>query len=244
MSVYSDKNQKVFVTSMRKVSLDMMKNWDSNRKCDITRVNEIFTYYTEEKVTLVPGIISAYICKNGKYNIYDGYHRYCAAVKYVTDTKKDIHIIFKILATDDQSIVWKEFSILNKHVYVPDAYMSKEFDTDKRNRACEVVDAICKKYTPLCSPARKPHAFNFNRDQLIDTLYSIDETKVRLDVEIIARKLLVINAITKTIVTSSKIPKRCTDTDFYVFWNSLEKIKYLLENDMQKTEAQVFLLKR
>lgn len=204
-------------------------NWSKNRPACDTRVNDITKYYKENNIKIIPGIIYVWL-NNGQYQITDGLHRYTAALQLDRNIKVILHINY---STNEQEII-DEFININKSIAIPSIYLE---DNDNKKNICEsVVKQLCLKYPNFKSPSRKHFVYNFNRDLLIEyfSTFDLNFNITDLDTKIFDI-LMVLNKQAKHNVITGKIvhPKKCDNSDFYLFYLEKYHIKTEVENNIK-----------
>ena len=209
-SIYKDDISEYFLTDINSLHKKYkIKNWRLNRKVDLVRINEIKTYLLMNKCTILPGIISGWEI-DGDLEIYDGYHRICAAID------SNINLLIRI-SKCNIDIIKYDFKSINQSISVPYLYL-EENNLKKRQIIESVVDKFCEAYPHNISPNRNCQKQNFNRDNFISLLQNleIDFFIENLDVKIY-QILFGLNNQAKIYVKTNKIttPKKC---DYYQFW--------------------------
>jgi hypothetical protein len=210
-------------------------NWIKNRPADKTRVNEIYQYYKDEEIDLIPGITYVWYHLKKLY-IYDGLHRFLAAQKLVKNDNKDIKILLHINLSKNEEDIIEEFIKINKSIPIPSIYLDNELLIKKQ--ICQnIAEEFCKQYPDFISTSRKPHIYNFNRDLLIEwfSTFKIDFHIKNLD-KIIFKILLKLNEKAKQQIISGNIqhPKKCDKYNFYIFFLEKEYIKSEIENNIKR----------
>lgn len=213
--VYKEQDFEVIKTSIKSlVKKYVIKNYSRNRPPDMVRVAFLENFYTLNHVFLIPQMISAWK-KDDTLYIYDGIHRLAAAMNLLNT--KNMHVIIKIFTKDDESKVIQDFKEINSAVCVPWLYM--EEDNKIKKIVCEsVVDKLSTRFKHNVSHSRNCQKQNFNRDNMIELISSlnIDFNKDRLD-NIIFNQLLNLNLLAKEYIKENDITahKKC---DYYGFW--------------------------
>lgn len=205
-----------------------IKNWKKNRPADKFRIDEISEYYLKNNIKLLPGILYVWLNKD-KYFIYDGIHRYEALKKL---NKDDINILLYINLSNDEDSIIEDFININKSIPLPSLYTEKTEIT--KIQICQnVAEHLCKKYPHFVSTSRKPHTYNFNRDQIIDFIstFNINFKIKNLDY-IIYQILIKLNDHAKNKILENKIihPLKCKKYNFYLFYLDKIYIKSEVEN--------------
>lgn len=211
-------------------SKDMSKNdfvnWDKNRPPDTVRIQQILEYYQTNDVNLVPGVI--HVWRKGDKNIvYDGIHRLLAA--FACD--KNLTLLLQIYHTDKEQDIIDHFLNINKSISVPSIYL-EETSVLKRLVCENVATDMCNKYPSFVSPSRKPFVYNFNRDNLIEFIASlnIDFSRPGVDKQI-NNELTGLNHVAADFVVRNKIkcPKKCDFHKFYLWYLDKAYIKHRIE---------------
>lgn len=228
---YGD-DDKIYLSSVSKCQDLDIRNWNRNRPVDNVRVNDILKYYKNKEITCIPGIISVW--KNGsKYAIYDGGHRYFAAIDMLRDTGSDMMCLLRVFDTGDEKEIVNDFCCINKAISVPTLYLEETVDTAKK-RVCEhVTNYMCGKYWSFCSPSRKCLQYNFNRDIFLEFLSDLNIDFARTDVEAhLIQQLEGLKNYAKDHVLKNRIvtPKKCEFHNFYLFYLSYNFIKARIES--------------
>jgi hypothetical protein len=205
-----------------------VKIWRFNRAADETRVASIRKYYIDNDTRVVPGCISGWVFGN-VLEIYDGWHRYSACME---NGDSDMFIYIKVLHTTDMKSVMADFKNINQSVSVPELYF--EDGVELKKEVCEkVAKRLCDEYPECRSPSRNPQPQNFNRDNFIDLLsslnvdYYIENLEIKLWNEIIG-----LNKEAHYYVKSHNIktPKKCDYYRFWLFYLNRDYIKSKLES--------------
>lgn len=158
---------------------------------------------------MIPGII--YGWKNG-YNIevFDGIHRYLAAKEL---NNGNIHLLFQLHINCNEKNIIDEFKAINKSVSIPVIYLEQN-NYIKKN-VCETVTRLMsEKYPNNLSPSRNCWKQNFNRDNMIDF---IDSLNIALA---IFNELNGLNNEGKLYIQKHKIevPQKTLKTNLYLFY--------------------------
>lgn len=209
-----------------------IKNWKKNRPADKFRVDEIYEYYLNNNIQLLPGILYVWQYDN-KYFIYDGIHRYEALKKL---NNENINILLYINLSDNEESIIKDFTNINKSIPLPSLYIDNT-EVSKINICQNVSEQLCKKYPKFVSTSRKPHTYNFNRDQIIDFIstFNINFKIKNLDY-IIYQILIKLNNHAKNKILENKIvhPNKCKKYNFYLFYLDKSYIKCEIENALKE----------
>ena len=212
-----------------------INNWIKNRPADKIRVNEIYQYYKDNEIELIPGIIYAWSHLKKLY-VYDGLHRFLAACKLVKDDNKDIKILLYINLSKNEGDIIEEFININKSIPIPSIYLENEL-LIKKQMCQNIAEEFCKQYPDFISTSRKPHIYNFNRDLLIEWIstFKIDFHIKNLD-KIIFKILLKLNENAKNQIITCNIthPKKCNKYNFYLFYLEKEYLKLNVENSIKQ----------
>jgi hypothetical protein len=209
-----------------------IKNWKKNRPADKFRVDEIYEFYLSNKITLLPGILYVWLNKD-KYFIYDGIHRYEALKKLNND---NINILLYINLSNNEDSIIEDFTNINKSIPLPSLY-TENTEISKIHICQNVAEHLCKKYPKFVSTSRKPHTYNFNRDQIIDFIstFNINFKIKNLDY-IIYQILIKLNNHAKNKILENKIihPIKCKKYNFYLFYLDKSYIKSEVENALKE----------
>jgi hypothetical protein len=220
-------------TNVQNIDFTKIVNWSKNRPPDQIRIKQILEHYNNCNITLIPGII--YMWKNPEletYSVYDGIHRLLAANEY----KSDAILIFHILTSKNEQDIINDFLNINKSVSVPTIYL-EETNVIKKLVCQNVADDLCRLYPTFVSPSRKPYVYNFNRDNLVEFISTLDIDFYKSGIDkYIINELKGINCEAKNYVFRHKIeyPKKCAYHDFYLFFLDKSVIKQKLENFLNK----------
>lgn len=207
-----------------------IKNWKKNRPADKFRVEEIYNFYLNNNIDLLPGIIYIWFYNN-RYYIYDGLHRY-EALKKLNNNK--IKIILYINFSQDENSIINDFTNINKSVPIPSLYTEYIEDQSqiKKDVCEEISEQLCKNYPQFVSTSRKPHTYNFNRDQIIDFISTLCiDFKIKNISYIIYKILLSLNDKAKKLITENKLecPSKCKKYNFFLFYLKKHYIKEEIE---------------
>lgn len=99
----------LYKCKISEINNDIFKNWEKNRPPDEIRITQIYQYYLDNNLKIVPGVIYTWE-KDNKLYIYDGIHRFLAAQK----TNNDMTFLLQIRKTDKESEIINDFLNLNK----------------------------------------------------------------------------------------------------------------------------------
>ncbi len=231
--IYSDSNFNVLQLYSTDDLLASFTNWSKNRPPDESRIENIREYYMKHNVRLVPGMIHVWFNPDDNtYKVYDGIHRYLAAMRQ--DVQMTMFI--RVFKTQDEQAVIDDFININKSISVPSIYL-EEGNLYKRIVCTNVTRKFCEKHGAFVSPSRKPYVYNFNRDVFTEFLseLQIDFTKENVD-NIILNSLAGLNHYAQSFVTDNKIecPKKCHFHKFYLFYLDKNFIKSKIEHDCNK----------
>jgi len=205
-------------------------NWNKNRPSDPVRLLEIEQYYSKKNEHSTCGVVHAWKNKEN-LEIFDGYNRFSALAKYDM-----MNILVQIYENIDESIIEEEFKTINKSISVPVLYF--EQDNFFKRKVCEsVAMGICKQFPTHVSPSRNCQKQNFNRDNLIDLVSTleIDFTIKQLDYKIL-QEWDAINFIGKDFVTRNNIPTFQKNKYSNCYWVFLkpETIKAKIEESINR----------
>lgn len=201
-----------------------VKIWRLNRPVDSLRVEVITSYFTLENVKVIPGQLSGWENESGELEIYDGFHRFSAA-------NDNMHTYVKVMHTNNIEDIVKDFKNINMSVCVPELYLDES--TNKKKEVCEhLAQKMCDTFPNCRSPSRNPQPQNFNRDNFIELIASLDIDFYIRNLEIkLWNEILGLNREAKQYVASHKIktPKKCEYNNFWLFYLSRDFIKSKLE---------------
>ena len=231
LSVYGDEERGVTIEMTKtSVILNNMINWSKNRPPDEVRVAQIADYYKTLNVRLVPGMVSAWKKKDeDQYIIYDGIHRLLAAAQI----DYDVDVFVKVWKTDNETDIMTDFKAINMAISIPFVYLHESHILKKT--VCEsVAKKMCEMYPMFLSGSRHPQPQNFNRDNLIEFLSSlnINFTRHKVD-ELIISELQKLNQYAKkyVIINNIKVPNKCDTHNFYLFFLK----KTFIANKLEET---------
>ena len=219
----------LFECKTDEIDKNLFVNWEKNRPPDEVRISEIYNHYNINNVDLIPGIVYAWF-NNGKLNIYDGIHRFIAALQ----CSKKMSFILQIKKSSEQEII-EDFLNINKSISVPSVYL-EEGNVIKKLICQNVADMLCKKYPTFVSPSRKPIIYNFNRDNIVEFISTLNIDFMRSNVDlIIFNELLGLNFVAEEFVKSRemKCPKKCHYYKFYLFFLEKNLIKRKIEDKLE-----------
>jgi hypothetical protein len=231
--IYENPELRVIKCSVTDIDKHNIVNWSKNRQPDNVRITDLSKYYAENSVRLIPGVIYAWQRSNtDKLEIYDGIHRLLAAYEY----GENMTCILSIRITNDESEIIKDFTCINKSVSVPSIYL-EETNVFKKIVCQNVAEMLCKQYPTFVSPSRKPYVYNFNRDNLIEFISSLDVDfcKPRID-KYIFNELMGLNLYAERFVERNSIthPKKCAYYKFYLFYLDKTLIKSKIEEALTR----------
>ncbi|CAK0778445.1 hypothetical protein CCP3SC1AL1_990001 [Gammaproteobacteria bacterium] len=208
-------------------------NWNKNRKPDSIRIDNISSYYKVNNITTIPGIVSGWLHDNNIVEIYDGIHRFLASHSE-SNTSTNREILIKLTSTVNESEIIEDFTNINRSVSVPVLYLEQN-NYEKRAICEKVVTYYCEKYKAHVSPSRNCQRQNFNRDNFIDMIASlnIDFSTKNLE-NVIIQHINGINMYAKSYIDRNKIivPNKCRYNGFYMFYLEYKYIRDRLENDI------------
>lgn len=208
-----------------------IENWNQNRPADISRVDDLIQHYKNRNEKLVPGVIYAWK-KDNWLQIFDGIHRVLSAMNH----HLDMTVLIQIYDTTEESLIVDEFKNINKSINVPTIYL--EEDQHYKKQCIEsIVEKFCKKYKPFVSPSKNHQPQNFNRDKLIEYIstFSINFSKKNVD-EFVLKEFRGLNFQAKDYIHRNKIkvPNKCYEHSFFLFYLPLDYIKTTIENTFTK----------
>jgi hypothetical protein len=179
---------------------------------------------------LIPGIVYVWF-KNEKYIVYDGIHRLLAAFSCNFNMVCLVHI--KI--TENEQDIIDDFKNINKSVSVPSIFL-EETSVFKQLVCQNVASELCKLYPAFVSPSRKPFMHNFNRDNVVEFISTleIDFTKSGIEYHIIDQ-LCILNRYASEYVVYNQInvPKKCHSHKFYLWYLNKPFIKKKIEESLR-----------
>lgn len=228
--IYKQDNVSIFLFTIKDLrsKFHHILNWSKNRKPDQVRIVQIKQQYSDpDKEYLIDGLISAWKYKDKLY-IYDGIHRY--------EASKNIHknkILIKIIDTNDESVIINDFKNINKSISLP--YIFLEDQNELKVSICNKVSEMLVSQWPMNqSPSRMPWRCNYNRDAMVDTIFSqleIDYTFPGIaNVIFDAFKHANEQAKTHVLNTNRKdIKQKAHDTNFYIRYIDTHIIKHKME---------------
>lgn len=208
-------------------------NWDKNRPPDEVRIKQIVEHIVSKNCLLIPGIIYTWKrpCETShakeKLYVYDGIHRLLAGL----ETKREMTCLVGVLVSNDEQDIIDDFLNINKSISVPSIYL-EETSVLKKMVCQYVADEMCRRYPAFVSPSRKPYVYNFNRDNLVEFISTLQVNfcKSGIDKQIV-NELIGLNSVAKEYVSRNKIvhPRKCQFHNFYLFFYDKVLIKHRLE---------------
>lgn len=224
--VFEADRSKLYKTQTDDLDQEMFLNWSKNRPVDPVRIAQIQEFFSCNNIRIIPGVISIWQHHN-KFHVYDGIHRLQAAFNSSMNMTLLIHVL---MSTKEQEVI-DDFVNLNKSINVPVIYL-EETNWMKRNVCQSVADEMCRRYSAFVSPSRNPYRYNFNRDNLVDFLSTleIDYTMSGVD-KILLNEFVGLNLRAMDYVNSNKIkhPNKCDYHKFWLFYLDQHLIKHCLE---------------
>lgn len=202
------------------------QNWSKNRPPDQSRVDEIYEYYKLHNSSIIDGILYVWNDGEDNYYIYDGLHRYEAAMM----NDREMHAMICFYETKKEADIINHFITINKSINVPCLYM--EDSNYYKRRLCEdIAKEYARKYPEFLSNSIKPHVPNFNRDNFIDLLATLNIDFKKSDaIEKVLDILAELNQLMKEKKKFAKQkPKKCNTSDFYLFFLDNLSIKKYIE---------------
>jgi hypothetical protein len=203
------------------------ENWDKNRPPDEVRVKQIKEFFDNKNADTIPGIIYAWDKGEDRLQVYDGIHRLLAG----KECNRGMICLIQVNSTSIEQEIIDDFLNINKSVSVPSIYL-EETSALKKMVCQEVADEMCRRYPKFVSPSRKPYAYNFNRDNLVEFISTlqIDFCKPNINIQIV-NELIGMNHFAKDFVSRNKVsyPRKCTFHNFYLFFLDKSVIKNRLE---------------
>ncbi len=227
--IYEDNYVKIIKCNIKDLDKNAYINWEYNRPVDIVRTSDISKYYINNKIKIIPGIIHVWKKKN-KYVIFDGIHRLFAAI----DSNEDMFVILQIYNTNDENKIKQEFLNINKSVSLPCIYT--DFENKIKKNVCEdVVNYIIRDYPAFQSPSRKCFKYNYNRDNLIEFISTIDIDVTIKNIAIdIYNILIFLNSVAENNINkyNVEVPTKVKKYKFYLMYLQKEYIKKEIENTL------------
>jgi hypothetical protein len=207
-----------------KKSFKDIKIWRLNRPVDNLRVETIKNHFILDNVKVVPGQISGWVNEINELEVYDGFHRLCAA-------NDNMYVYIKVLNSKRNEDCIKDFKMINMSVSVPELYLVETTHTKKK--VCEgLAQRMCDTFPNCRSASRYPQPQNFNRDNFIELISTLDIDFHIQNLEVkLWNEILGLNKEAKAYVYHHKIktPKKCEWNNFWLFYLSREFIKSKLE---------------
>lgn len=225
--IYKNEYITLLKCNLNDLKLNEINNWKYNRPVDELRSSDICDYFIKNNTMLIPGIIFAWKT-NYNYIIFDGIHRFMAGVK----SGNNMTMLLQIYNTQDEEIIKQEFLNINKSVCLPCIYT--EFDNDCKKKICEnIVNMLIKKYPSFQSPSRNCFKYNYNRDNFVEFIstLNIDFTKRDIDIDVF-NTMMILNSAAENSVIKNKItvPKKVSYNKFYLMYFTNEYIKKQIED--------------
>lgn len=227
--IYQKDNVMIFFLTVKELheKFPVIENWDKNRPADNVRIAQIKEQFNVNEEYLVDGMISAWKY-NGMLYIYDGIHRYEATKSFEKNK-----ILIKITETNDENKIKEDFKKINLSVSIP--YIFLEDQNEIKVSVCnKVSDFLVTNWPRNQSPSRKPFRYNYNRDVMVEQIFSqleIDYTRASID-KLIIEALKHTNSQAKNhiIETNRKdVNQKAYNTNFYIRYLSDEVIRRKME---------------
>lgn len=228
--VECDKEITLYKCKLNEINNEIFVNWEKNRPPDDIRTLQIFQYYIDNNLKIIPGVIYAWE-KDNKLYIYDGIHRFLAGQK----TNTNMVFLLQVRKTDKESEIINDFLNLNKSVCVPSIYL-EEGSVIKKLVCQNIANMLCKKYPDFVSPSRKPYQYNFNRDNIVEFISTLDVDFTRANIDLlIFNELMGLNYVAQDFVKTKNIkcPKKCNFHKFYLFYLDKSLIKRKIEDQLK-----------
>lgn len=202
------------------------KPWSRQRPVDPDRVDIIYEAIRE--INDVPGVISMAWHPTENLVVYDGQHRFKAAIR--VQPPSQIRVLVEVIwspSSEDEIIT--AFKMVNQCVAVSELYMNSDSDCETTKiQIQEFVSKLAKKYDSFVSTKAKPNRPNFNRDSLTDDLWILwsDVFEKKVPFEKITAALLDINqeyhnnalSSARTAVKKNlKTYEKCERHEFWLF---------------------------
>lgn len=236
----NDKEQLLFLKVKDLLKMYNCKIWRMNRPVDNLRVKEIAEYFSKNQVKTIPGQISGWVNEAKELEIYDGWHRFSA----VLQTSNDMFCFVKINTSQTEDVI-NDFKNLNKSVNVP--YLYLEDNAKVKKVVCQnIAKKLCELYPACISTSRYPRRQNFNRDNFIDMLGSLDIDFYNPNLQdILWQELKSLNFEGKEYVKKHDIKahQKCYDTDFWLFYLGNDYIKSKLQSVCLINQSTSFIEK-
>ena len=228
--VECDKEITLYKCKLHEINNEIFVNWEKNRPPDEIRTLQIFQYYIDNNLKIIPGVIYGWE-KDNKLYIYDGIHRFLAGQK----TNNNMVFLLQVRKTDKESEIINDFLNLNKSVCVPSVYL-EEGSVIKKLVCQNIANMLCKKYPDFVSPSRKPYQYNFNRDNIVEFISTLDVDFTRANIDLlIFNELMGLNYVAQDFVKTKaiKCPKKCNFHKFYLFYLEKNLIKRKIEDQLK-----------
>ncbi len=205
------------------------RNWERNRKPDMTRVQDMVTDLDSSDRSVTQGIVYAWKRPDSdELVIYDGMHRLLAS--YMCQRQMDV--IVSLCVTDDEDVILQDFRRINKSVSVPFLYIDEDVGAAK-TMVCEAVtERLCTEYGAFASPSRRHYPYNFNKDMFLDWIATLELDWTTDDLATkIWQELLGLNHVAKDYCVQNRVtcPKKCAFHSFWLFYLSKDTLKSELE---------------
>jgi hypothetical protein len=226
--VFQSDNVFLYKYIINKTTVINFENWKKNRPPDEVRIRQISEYFKGNNLRIIPGVIYAWKTpQEANLVVYDGIHRLLAA----KESEKELICLIQVTATNDEQVIVDHFLNINKSVSVPSIYL-EETDVLKKLVCQNVANELCRRYPTFVSPSRKPFIYNFNRDNIVEFISTLelDFCKPGIDKKIV-NELNGMNYLAKDHVIRNQIshPKKCSFHNFYLFYLDKPVIKHRLE---------------
>lgn len=205
----------LFLTTLKELKSAGTVIWSGNRMLDSSRIEELKNMYLQNSYEMIPGILHVFR-EHKKYHIYDGAHRYEAAIKSGLNLKALVSVL------SNASKVYEDFTNVNKSVPVPEIYITKDKKPHPHKDICQkIVEYFNTNYPDFKSSSGKPRAPNYNQDILMETFLDIIEEVSLVDPNKNTLKNM-IDAIQKANEETSEdlklnSIKKCQQKNFYLF---------------------------
>jgi hypothetical protein len=199
----------------------LIKKWSKNRDCDPVRAKEIAE--SIKKGSYVPKIIYLASIDSEGIVCYDGNTRR-NAFNLLVGTEFEINEILIDIIFDISEVKLRELFIdINKNISVPDIYIESGEDSNSKVKLdiIQLVKTYTDKYKTHSSSSNKCTVPNFNRDLLIDNIYSIyKEYDGCLSISKIEETMSLLNEEYKSgkyPSTKETVTKKCKQSGLYLF---------------------------
>ena len=214
-------NVVTYVIPMKMLLSLSAKPWSKQRPIEDDRIPIIANIMKERK--RADGMLLLAWSPSEHLVVYDGQHRWRAIQSLNQDAEFNIVIQIMWNCTEDDIVA--DFFRVNQAKSVPELYHTPHVDSDVKTEIEEFVRKLVKTYPDFVS-TKKPNRPNFNRDLLLDELFTIwkDEFKQEKDIKTILAGIESLNKKYHENSTSSarhvlaKTPKSLEKCEKHKFW--------------------------